>query len=75
MALLRCVSIFAAAYFMVALISLMILGDPHWGGCFTSVVRRVFSSLHRVVQLCIEGRIDFQVALSFQVGFVRLLPL
>ncbi|MDP9812412.1 hypothetical protein J2W42_005282 [Rhizobium tibeticum] len=48
MALLRCVSIFAAAYFMVALISLMILGDPHWGGCFILLLFAEFSRLFTV---------------------------
>ncbi|AUW41260.1 hypothetical protein CUJ84_Chr000859 [Rhizobium leguminosarum] len=48
MALLRYVSIFAAAYFLMALISTVIFGEPRWGGCFILLLFAEFSRLFTV---------------------------
>jgi hypothetical protein len=47
-ALLRYVSIFAAAYFLVALISTVIFGEPRWGGCLILLLFAEFSRLFTV---------------------------
>jgi len=47
-ALLKYVSILAAAYFLVALLSMAIFGEPRWGGCFLLLLFAEFSRLFTV---------------------------
>lgn len=48
MALLRYISILSASYFVVVLLSMVIFGEPRWGGCFILLLFTEFSRLFTV---------------------------
>lgn len=48
MALLRNISILSASYLLVVLLSMAVVREPHWGGCFLLLVWAEFSRLFTV---------------------------